>query len=402
MTFAPPPKRRPASKGALDKLMSGSQERARILVDDNLRTQAQKLLDDLMRNADGIGEHVTNWMESNKRDIVESLGLDKIVPVIEGRLDEELSRHDKLTTENASRILNKAVEDMAADMDARIQAIEAKHGKRLVITRPDLTTTTITNPHKLMPELLRHIGVRLDTALIGPSGSGKTTACRQVAGVLDLPFYFIACSDSDMPSKWFGYMNAAGKYVKTQVFEWFTKGGVLLIDEYDNMRDSIGVNLNAMLDNGLGDFPNGLHLRHKDAICVAAGNTVGRGATGMYRARKGLDESTIERFSFIEWGYDPDLELAIVDRTYWVRLVQAARKVVLDKSMAYLVTPRASINGSKLLGTGLTVYETMDRVLFKGWPRDDKAKVMNDNDFRHAFDEATRAHDKELEKGFEE
>lgn len=376
---------------ALSKLMKGSQERARILVDDNLRAQAEKLLNDLMETSDGIGEYVGKWLDRNREKAYKRLGLDEALPLFATQVEDHIARADKVVNESTSRILKSAIEGLAADIEARMAVIEAKAGIKLTVTRPDQTTITVNNPHKLMPELLRHISVRLDTALIGPSGSGKTTAARQVADILGLPFYFIACSDSDMPSKWFGYMNAAGDYVKTSVYDWFTKGGVLLIDEYDNMRDSIGVNLNAMLDNGLGDFPNGLHRRHPDAICVAAGNTVGRGATGMYRARKGLDESTIERFTFIEWGYDEDLELAIVPRADWVRLVQAIRRVVLDKRMAYLVTPRAAINGDKLLASGLAVSEVLSRVVFKGWPRDDVSKVTSDGAVRTLLDRVEKA-----------
>lgn len=382
--------------GALDKLMSGSKQRSKILVDDKLREEAVELSDDILRDADGIGEHVLTWLNANRSKAHETLGLTKLVPYTEKMVMEHLANSNRLTAENASRILNGLTERLAQEIEERLAAIEAKHGTILTVEKHDGSTIVLSNPHELMPELLRHVSLRLDTALIGPSGSGKTTAARQVAEVLELPFYFIACSDSDMPNKWFGYRSADGTYVDTQVYRWFTQGGVLLVDEYDNMRDSIGVNLNAMLDNGLGDFPNGAAFRHPDAICIAAGNTVGRGATGMYRARRGLDESTIERFAFLEWGYDETLEMVFAKRSYWTKLIQAIRAIVTEKSMAYLVTPRATINGDKLLGTGLGVRKVLDRVVFKGWPRDDIIKVTSTNSYERRFDDAMEAHAREL------
>lgn len=389
------PRRKP-NPNALTNLKKRSQQRAHELVDNKLREEAARLLDIILADSDELGKLVTKFLDRNSDEAWQVLGIEDAVNDFREQSRERLAEVGDIAEDVASRILKDHADRLAREIDDRLEAIEKKVGRTVLVTRPDLSIITVKNPHRMMPELLRHIDQRLDTALVGPSGSGKTHAVRQVADMLDLPFYFIACSDSDMPNKWFGYRNATGLYIESSVFRWYTTGGVLLIDEYDNMRDSIGVSLNAMLGNGIGDFPHGTFDRHPDAICVAAGNTIGRGATTLYRARHGLEESTIERFTILEWGYDEDLELALAQRPYWAKLIQAMRKVVLAKKMEYLITPRAILNGDKLLNTGLDVNETLRRVAIKDWPRDDALRVLSDPEVVKLLDVAVNAHEREM------
>lgn len=389
------PRRKP-NPNALTNLKKRSQQRAHELVDNKLREEAARLLDIILADSDELGKLVTKFLDRNSDEAWQVLGIEDAVNDFREQSRERLAEVGDIAEDVASRILKDHADRLAREIDDRLEAIEKKVGRTVLVTRPDLSIITVKNPHRMMPELLRHIDQRLDTALVGPSGSGKTHAVRQVADMLDLPFYFIACSDSDMPNKWFGYRNATGLYIESSVFRWYTTGGVLLIDEYDNMRDSIGVSLNAMLGNGIGDFPHGTFDRHPDAICVAAGNTIGRGATTLYRARHGLDESTVERFTILEWGYDEDLELALAQRPYWAKLIQAMRKVVLAKKMEYLITPRAILNGDKLLNTGLDVNEALRRVAIKGWPRDDALRVLSDPEVVKLLDVAVNAHEREM------
>lgn len=391
------PRRKP-NPNALANLKKRSQQRAHELVDNKLREEAARLLDIILADSDELGKLVTKFLDRNSDEAWRVLGIEDAVKEFRQESRKRLAEVGNVAEDVASRILKDHAERLAREIDDRLEAIEKKVGRTVLITRPDTSIITVKNPHRMMPELLRHIQQRLDTALVGPSGSGKTHAARQVADILDLPFYFIACSDSDMPSKWLGYYNANGRYVESQIFRWYTTGGVLLIDEYDNMRDSIGVSLNAMLGNGIGDFPHGTFDRHPDAICVAAGNTIGRGATTLYRARHGLDESTIERFTTLEWGYDEDLELALAQRPYWAKLIQAMRKVVAAKKMEYLITPRAILNGDKLLNTGLDINETLRRVAIKGWPRDDAMRVLSDPEVARLLDIAVNAHEREVKR----
>jgi hypothetical protein len=365
----------PDGRATLDRLKSRSQERAGLILDEKLAQEARKLLNKLIHDNEALADVVNDHLYANRADIRAILSVSETV--------------DAQVSDGINRVrldMRAGFKNLEADIENRLAAIEAAHGVKLTVTTPQGSEVTVHNPHKMFPELLRHLSVRDDVALIGESGSGKTYAARQASEVLGLPFYFIACSDSDMPNKWFGYRAAGGEYMATQVYEWFTKGGVLLIDEYDNMRSNIGVSVNALLDPGIGDFPNGRFDRHPQAYCVAAGNTVGRGATSLYKGRgSGLDESTLSRFSVLEWGYDEDLEKRLASRIWWVNLVQAARHVVQSQRLAYLITPRASAQGDKLLGTGLDLNGVLARTVFKAWPRDDEQKVRGNNVFDAAY-----------------
>lgn len=336
-------------------------------------------------------------VRNNIDDITRNLGIDDAVRRMNDDVGASLKRLKNAAAHTAAHMgaavdskLDDSVKRMEVEYQKVLDQIRADHGLTVRVEKWDGTTTTTGKVHKLMPDLLLHVSLRMDTVLVGPSGSGKTQAAKQVAEALDMPFYFEACSRYDLPSKWFGYMNAAGEYVETPVYRWYVGGGVMLIDEFDNMPGTIGVNLNAMLGNNMGSFPVGRVERHPDAICIAAGNTVGRGATSTYRSREGLDESTLERFAFMEWGYDEKLEASFSRRQWWVDLVQAIRKNVIASKMVYTVTPRAIINGDKLLTSGVSVDDTMARVVTKGWPIDDVLTALRG--ITHLLEEAKVAH----------
>lgn len=370
-------RQRSAGKAVLSDLTSPAKRMKEELEQASADNAVKQALGSAIQNSDEMGELMVKAL-GNKR--VQQRLLKAL------RLTDAVERHEALTKQTISDAGEAIISEVRAwlaknntEYQETLAQIKNRHG--LTITINDRATRKTKRyekkVHELMPKLLRNAGLRLDTALVGPSGSGKTTAARQVADILELPFYFIACSDDDPRSRWFGHKDAMSNYIKTQVYSWFTGGGVLLIDEFDNMRANIGVTLNAMLDNALGDFPTGLEARHPDAICVAAGNTVGRGATAVYRGRHGLDESTIERFLVIKWGYDEGLESTLAHRRWWFNVVRAIRSAVADLKKNYLVTPRATINGDKLLGAGADIEETLDQVIFKDWPRDDINQVLN-------------------------
>lgn len=300
-------------------------------------------------------------------------------------LQDKIADQFNTLQERIADSFNTQNEAYSREIESMLQRIAAQHIRKVEIRIGKRPPITAVNTHYLMPELLRHLGLRHDVAAIGPSGSGKTYSARQCSELLGLKFYFIACSDMDTPTKWFGYMNANGEYVSTAVRRWYEHGGLLLIDEYDNMRANIGVNLNAMLDNGIGDFPDGMIERHPDALCVAAGNTVGRGATRLYRGRQGIDESTLERFDFLFWDYDEELEMKLGVWPSWTRYVQESRKAMRNHKMDYIISPRASIRGGNLLMSGLPPQSVSQRVLFKGWPTDDIQKVTNEHAVQDAF-----------------
>lgn len=393
MAQTTPPKR----GKTLADLSANAETRKYTTLEQAASDAVKRVLAASIAKEENMARLIRTAIRENMPDLQRHLGIDDAVRQMNDGVAESLEKLTKAAQHTAVSMgqeldakANRHLSTLDAEYRSVIEQIRANHGLVVKVEKWDGTTVTLNKVHKLMPELLRHVSLRMDTVLVGPSGSGKTQAAKQVAESLDMPFYFEACSRYDLPSKWFGYMNAAGEYVDTPVYRWYVGGGVMLIDEFDNMPGTIGVNLNAMLGNNMGSFPIGRVERHPDAICIAAGNTVGRGATSTYRSREGLDESTLERFAFIEWGYDEELEASFSRRRWWVELVQGIRKNVIASKMVYTVTPRAIINGDKLLGSGVSVEDTMARVVTKGWPVDDVNTAMRG--VTHLLEAAKIAH----------
>jgi MoxR-like ATPase len=154
----------------------------------------------------------------------------------------------------------------------------------------------------------------------------------------------------------FGYMDANGNYVTTEFRRRFEEGGVFLLDEIDAGHGGVLTAVNAALAGTLCAFPDGMIRKHEDFVCLAAGNTYGTGATREYVGRNQLDAATLDRFDFIDFPYDAALEKAIVASAGgdpdWVDFVQTVRVAVDELKLRHVVSPRASINGAKLLKAG--------------------------------------------------
>lgn len=91
-----------------------------------------------------------------------------------------------------------------------------------------------------------------------------------------------------------------------------TGGGLFMPDEIDNAQAEALVTLNAALANGYYAFPGvGMVKKHPDFRCIAAGNTNGEGATDQYCGRYQMDESSRDRFVFVEIDYCKEIEEAI-------------------------------------------------------------------------------------------
>ena len=206
--------------------------------------------------------------------------------------------------------------------------------------------------------------------LSGPAGSGKTTVAEQVAHGLEkalgckIPFYFTGAVNSEY--KLMGFVKPDGEVVRTAFREAFENGGVFLFDEIDGSSANAILAFNAALAGSLCDFPDGTVKKHANFYCIAAGNTFGQGATREYVGRNPLDAASLDRFAFIDFGYDEDLERHIAGNDNWTSYVQSVRAAVVLLKIRAVVTPRASITGAKLLAAGEEVQMVKMMVIFKG------------------------------------
>jgi hypothetical protein len=242
--------------------------------------------------------------------------------------------------------------------------------------------------HNQFPKLLAAVAQRVNVMIVGPAGSGKTTAAQKVAEMLGLPFYFTGAINSEY--KLTGFIDAQGRIVNTAFRKAFVEGGVFLFDEMDGSLPAATLAFNAATANRVFDFPDGTHEAHPDFIALAACNTYGNGASRQYVGRNQLDAATLDRYATLEWNYDEALEAAIMglprpggapvpkdvapltaERVNdvvrdWVQRVQRVRRAIDKLKVRHVVSPRASLIGSKLLVAGWAWDDVELSVIWKG------------------------------------
>ena len=249
----------------------------------------------------------------------------------------------------------------------------------IIVRRNFAIEETISGqPHKNLQLLVDVLSQRLHVMLVGPAGSGKTTAAEQAGKILELPVY--TSSMGPATSQWDlnGYRSPDGKYVPGIMRQPFEHGGVLALDEVDNCNPSVLTALNTALANGHYTFPDTVVEKHPDFIVVGSGNTYGRGADRMYVGRNQLDAATLDRFVVIDWDYDEDAEIAWAgpNSKEWVTYIQKVRATAVKHSMRVIISPRASIFGTKLLNAGIAREKVEEMVLWKGISKDDKVRLL--------------------------
>ena len=72
-----------------------------------------------------------------------------------------------------------------------------------------------------------------------------------------------------------------------------------------------------------------------------------------------MDGSLKDRFVFIEFNYDEELETAISPNKDFTGKVQALRATANRNKLRVVISPRLSITGGKLLAAGFTEEEAL-------------------------------------------
>ena len=282
-----------------------------------------------------------------------------IVPIVRDALRAE----DDALTEK--KVIDMISTEVKARMPHMIQPAPPPGGD----------TPPVELAHEAFPQVFKTVQCDLNAMLIGPAGSGKTSVAEQIAKSLAIPFRFTGAVDS--PYKLTGFVDANGKTVRTAFRETYENGGLFLFDEVDASSAGAMMAFNAALANGHADFPDGVIERHKDFRCIAAANTFGRGADRIYVGRNALDGATLDRFVVVDFDYDEALETALAgdDMIDWVRRVQAIRKAVFKLKLRFVVSPRASIFGSRLLRAGMSRQMVEEMVIWKGMDKEARTKI---------------------------
>jgi len=235
--------------------------------------------------------------------------------------------------------------------------------------------------HKQFEQLLIIAAQKLPTLVVGPAGTGKTHAAAQVAEALERDFYTMSVGAQTSKADIIGYMSANGTYVGTHFREAYENGGVFLMDEIDAGNANVIIQVNAALSNGLCSFPDKMVKRHEDFIFLASANTFGDGASRQYVGRNQLDAATLDRFVFLEWKIDEDLEEVMAggtsDGKKWLQVVRGLREWAAKNAERTIVSPRATERGVALLGAGMPYTKVIDHAVLGAFPADKRKEAMS-------------------------
>lgn len=211
--------------------------------------------------------------------------------------------------------------------------------------------------------------------MIGPAGSGKTTAGEKIAEALDVNFYPQSVGAQTTKSDLLGFIDGNGNYRSTIFREAYENGGVFLLDELDSGNPNTITILNAALSNGYMSFPDGVKKMHEDFYCIAAANTYGTGADRQYVGRNQLDAATLDRFNTIYWEVDEQLEKSLCSNKQWQQRVSKTRAKIAKLGIRYIVSPRATFKGEKLLQLGMEEAKVVESVLYKNLRKEDIQRI---------------------------
>ena len=233
-------------------------------------------------------------------------------------------------------------------------------------------TQSVLDPN--FENILKLVAAHENVYLYGPAGSGKNTIAEQIADALGVDFYY----QNTLVTKFdvSGYKNAQGEYEETPFYKAWKNGGLFFADELDNSTAEAIIALNAALANGYYTFPNSGEkvAKHPDFFCIAAGNTNGQGATEEYCGRYQMDESSRDRFAFVEVGYNEKIEESIcgghLDILDFVRDLRSVAKSLQIKLIC----------GYRAISRLAKFYEmstnfVLDSFIFKGLAVDDIREI---------------------------
>lgn len=285
-------------------------------------------------------------------------------------------------------------QDAAAQLGAALAAIMGKNAPKMdeervrEIAREILTGSpirvTVDNKvtgevkdigiqHRAFPILFDVVttkgknGKHLNAWLYGPAGTGKTTAAAQVAKALDRPFRYNGALTG--AHELLGFVDGMGRYHRTPFRDVWENGGVYLFDEIDASDPSAPIALNGALAGTHCSFPDSVDMieRHPDAIFIAGANTAGLAGSTDYVGTFKMNVAFRDRWEFIAWDIDEQLEEALSDDATWTARVRQIRTKVAERGIkGIVISPRATISGSALLRKGMPRHIVEEVSIRKG------------------------------------
>lgn len=248
----------------------------------------------------------------------------------------------------------QAIDDMRKETEKTIIKLQ-KEARRQQTFKLELDEKQVGGEgrlrHKEFDKVALALRNRLPTFLYGPSGSGKSKMAEQIAEMLGLPYYSISVSYQTSVGTLLGYMDARGNYVRSLLREAYEKGGVFCIDEIDAGNQNVIMCLNAVTNQDVVGFPDGMVKKHKDFIAIATANTKGDGSDLQYSGRERIDAALLARFVKIKIDYDLDLERKMIEKSEYADeimdyVLEKRKRTAADANCLW--TPRQTVFIAKL------------------------------------------------------
>ena len=270
--------------------------------------------------------------------------------------------------------------EAAAEVESlKKQLDEAKNADtgsiiNVVVDGKKTTTKTQSVLDPNFENILHLVAAHENVYLYGPAGSGKNTIAEQIADALGVDFYY----QNTLVTKFdiSGYKNAQGEYEETPFYKAWKNGGLFFADELDNSTAEAIIALNAALANGYYTFPNSGEkvAKSPNFYCIAAGNTNGQGATEEYCGRYQMDESSRDRFAFIEINYNKKVEESICGGHLDIlEFVRDLRSVTKSLQIKLICGYRAISRLAKFYD--MDTKFVLDSFIFKGLSVDDIREI---------------------------
>lgn len=299
----------------------------------------------------------------------------------------------------------KAAADLNADLTAiedRVTTLELNGGGsggsgfiKIEVRTPTKVEIKEGLFHAQFPKLVRWVGSGNHVYLPGPPGTGKSHAAEQVAKTLGWRFGSISLGPTTPESRLWGGKDAHGNFHEPTFIELARyaaenpeSGAVYCLDEMDNGHPGVIATMNSAMANGWFTAPNGDIISFgSNLVFVAAANTFGTGPTAEFAGRNKLDAATLDRFLYLPWDTDLNVEETLVrahlagvpsgddKASDWLDVWRTARANVADNGLKVFVTMRGAINGAKLIAGGEGIRSTLDGVLLSKLPTDQAKKI---------------------------
>lgn len=311
----------------------------------------------------------SEWQAADKNLKTDITQLDTKLKENIGMLDNKIKDIDKRLGDNSGNL-----SDEIKGLKKEVENLKTRKPLELIVKVDNSKPNDLGTQHFQLPTLIKILATKLNVYLVGPAGAGKTHAAIQCAKALDVPFHFTGAVASEF--KLTGFMDAQGRIVSTEFRKAYENGGLFLFDEIDASYPQAVLAFNAALANDYMDFPDKRVQRHEKFYCIAAANTYGQGADRQYVGRNQLDAASLDRFVFLDWKYDKNLERQLAGNEKWSSRVQKVRKFIEENKIRHVVSPRASIFGAKLLASGISQDIVENTILWKGLDEATRNKIV--------------------------